>query len=201
MKSRILASLFTATAIFGGTFVAAHAQCPDVLCLPNGTPVTCTVDASGTKVWVDATGTTYGGGTSGTGNFTVTQCACGNTSIDLSPTGLNITSNAGPLGQITTSIDPAAIAAGIAPIATFRSRQPNAQFPAVEDFAFPVQATSSAQPGRIFRGTTLLRFHSDNVTSFNPHRREPFRLVAPVDFVDDAGNVVFSLRAANITLN
>jgi hypothetical protein len=190
--------MFAFTAIFGGSFIAAQAQCPDVLCLPNGTPVTCQVNSNGTKVWVDANGVTYpGGASSGSGSFAVTQCACGNTSVDLTPTNLNIVSNAGPLGVITTSIDPTAPL----PIATFRSHQQNTQFPATEDFAFPVQATASSRPGRIFKGVGLLRFHSDNVNSFNPHRQELFRLVAPVDFVDDAGVVVFTLRRADIILN
>ena len=201
MKSRKLASLLASAAIFGGAFVAAHAQCPDVLCLPNGTPVTCQVNPDGTKVWVDAGGNTYGGNTSGTGSFAVTQCACGNTSIDLTPTNLRITSNAGPLGQITTTIDPVALAAGNLPTATFRSHQNNTQFPATEDFSFPVQATATSRPGQVFRGTTLLHFRSENVRTFNPHVREPFSLVAPVDFVDESGRVVFTLRGANITLN
>ena len=198
MKSRVLASLFAAAAIFAGSYASSYAQCPDVLCLPNGTPVTCTVDPSGTKVWIDAAGNTYPGGTGGTGDFVVTQCACGNTDIQLVPTGLNITSSAGPLGIIHTTLNPTAPQ----PVAHFHSLQLPNTFPAFEEFAFNVQATASAFPGKIFRATTQLRFRSDNVHSFNPHQQEPFYLVQPVDFVDPVtGNLAFRLVNVTIRLN
>ncbi len=197
MKSRVLASLFTAAAIFAGSYASSYAQCPDVLCLPNGTPVTCTVDPSGTKVWVDAGGNTYGGGTSGTGDFVVTQCACGNTDIQLTPVGLNIVSNAGPLGVINTTLVP-----GVPqPLAQFHSQVLPNTFPATEEFSFIVQATSSAFPGQIFRATSPLLFRSDRVLSFNPHRQEPFNLVRPVQFVDANNRVRFTLRQVSIRLN
>lgn len=197
MKSRILASLFAATAIFAGASIAAHAQCPDILCLPDGTPVTCQVNANGTKVWVDGAGNAYAGGTGGTGDFVVAQCACGGSDLTLIPTGLNIVSDGGPFGIITTTLDPSA------PIITgsFKSNNLPNLFPATEVFGFHVQATSTAFPGQVFRGASPLIFASGNVNSFNPHRDEPFAQAGSVDFIDAAGNVAFTLQSVVITLN
>ncbi len=198
MKSRLLTSLFATAALVAGSYATAYAQCPDFLCLPDGTVVTCQVDANGTKVWVDATGTTYSGvGSDGIGEFAVTQCACGNTDIQLSPTDLRINSDGGPLGQITTTLDRSVAQ----PTAYFRSHNLPNQFPASEDFSFIVEATASAFPGQIFKATRPLHFHSDEVQSFNPHREEHFRLVEPVEFIDAAGDVIFSLQEVTVRLN
>lgn len=197
MRSRILTSLLAAAALFVGTGIAAYAQCPDVLCLPNGTQVTCQVNADGSKVWVDGAGNTYPGNTGGTGGFNVVQCACGNTDIILSPIFLQIQSDGGPLGAITTTLDPTQPF----PLSFFRSNQLPNTFPATVEFSFPVRAQLSSKPGQSFRGLTLLRFRNDNVNSFNPFQDEHFVLQEPVSFVDDCDNIVFTLKQVTIRLN
>lgn len=201
MTSRFLASLFAAAAMTVGV---AHAQggpnCTETYpCLPNGTPLTCTVLPNGTKVYVDAAGNTYGSTTSGSGTFQVSQCLPAGCTTELTPTKINITSNAGPLGTITTTLD----ASRTATVSSLVSINAGAFLPATEDFYFYANATVSTRPGRNYRSIQELHFTSPEVKTFNPHVQESFKLVGTVDFedVNAPGIIAFSLQSASITLN
>lgn len=200
MTSRIFAVACAAVAIAFGSYNTASAQgggngC-DQLCLPNGTPVTCQVLPNGTKVWVDAAGNQYNSDTQGTGSFQVTQCDPAVCELKLDPTSINITSNAGSFGIVTTVLDPTRISTP----ATVTALASGAYD---ERFSFFAETTVSSQPGRVFRSVQELTFVNGNVLTFNPHQNEQFKLENAVDFedVNAPGVIAFTLQQANITLN
>ena len=188
MKLKLFATTCAAIAIAAGS---AYAQCPDQLCLPNGTPVTCTVDPSGTKVWVDLNGNPVSTNTQGSGDFQVVQCDCAASTLILTPTNLKISSSDPTYGTITTSLDPSRKS-------TPATLTDNGDGTYTENFYFQVQADAPGL-GRL-TGVQELHFQSKSVRTFNPHQKEAFTQVSPVDFVDDAGNVVLTLKSTQLTL-
>lgn len=188
MKLKLFATAIAAVVMAAGS---AYAQCPDQLCLPDGTPVKCTVDPSGTKVWVDLNGNPIPTNTQGTGDFKVVQCDCAASTLLLAPTDLKITSTNPAFGTITTYLDPDREA----PPATVRD---NGDGTYTEDFYFYVKADAPGLP--TLTGNNVLHFQSKSVKTFNPHQKEAFTQVSPVEFIDDAGNVILTLQATQITL-
>ncbi len=188
MKFKRFAIACAALALFSGS---AYAQNCDQLCLPNGTPVTCNVDPNGTKVWVDLSGNVIPGQTQGQGDFEVVQCDCATATLYLAPTNLDIVSHNPVFGTIRTYIDPTRTPN----LATLTLNSDNAY---TENFYFYVKADVPGFPP--LTGIQELHFRSHQVRSFNPHINERFQQVAPVDFVDDAGNIVLTLKATQITL-
>lgn len=201
MTSRYLTSLFAAAALTVGI---AHAQggpnCTETYpCLPDGTPLTCQVQPDGTKVWVDADGNTYGSDTQGSGTFQVSQCLPADCTTELKPTDIQITSDAGRLGVITTTLD----ASRAATVSSLVSLNAGSFLPASEDFYFYANAEISSRPGKKYRSVQELHFNSKEVRTFNPHKQERFHLVGKVDFedVDAPDEIAFTLENADITLN
>ena len=188
MKFKLFATACAALLISAGS---AYSQC-DQLCLPDGTPVTCQVDPSGTKIWVDLNGNPIPTNTSGNGDFETVQCDCATSTLSLTPRNLNINSSNPSFGTIHTYLDPSRQA----PPATVTI---NADGTYTENFYFYVKADAPGLPN--LTGRQLLHFRNTKVRTFNPHRREPFSQVSPVEFVDDQGRVVLTLRATQITLN
>lgn len=185
--------------LIGGFSIASAQleQCREIV-LPNGTLLTCTVDASGQKVYSDPSGNVYPATTSGAGNFTVVNGTVNPCTAELAVTGISITSNSTVLGTIVSTLD----ASRPSSLSRIRSNQAATAFPATEDIYFHVRATVSSFPGRTFRSINEVHLFSQNVTTFNPHVNEVFRLVNPVAFEDvkAPGKVVFTLDRADIRL-
>jgi hypothetical protein len=185
------ALLLTLCALVIGAGSSAYAQCPDQLCLPDGTPVNCIIDPSGTKVWVDLLGNPIPGQTSGDANFVTIQCDCPNSTLFLAPTSFQATSTHPVFGTITTTLDgsrpttPATVIAN--PDGTY-----------TETFFFQVIAIVPGFPP--LKGRQELQFVSPGVRTF-PHVGERFTQAAPVEFELPDGCVLFTLSNTQVTLN
>jgi len=200
MRSRVFSFALVAVALALGCIGTASAQvgqCRQIV-LPNGTVLTCDVDASGQKVYTDPAGNVYPATSQGVGNFIVTNSNTNPCTAVLDPTGVNITSTNPVLGVITTSLDPTRPSTP-----SFIRSNGTSEFPATEVINFYARATVSSRPGRIYRSIQEVTLTNPNVTSFNPHVNEQFTLSRPVEFedVNVPGVVAFTLKDVRVTLN
>ncbi|MDB5033089.1 MAG: hypothetical protein JWQ98_330 [Chlorobi bacterium] len=197
IKSFALALAAVAGLALSGNIASAQEGCPGIV-LPNGTVLTCILGPGGTKVYIDAFGNTFPATTAGSGTFTVIASGTAPCNATLTPAAINIQSNAGPFGNVVTTLDPTRPS----PVSSISSQTVASAFPATEDFFFYANATVSSLPGQ-YRSIQPFHFSSRNVRSFNPHRNERFAQVDKVDFEDinRPGIVVFSVQGTSITLN
>jgi hypothetical protein len=193
---RIASGLAIMAAKFSYAATASAQEKCDQIVLPDGTLLTCQVDATGQKVYVDNGGNSYPATTGGVGQFTVVDSDTRPCTAVLDVTAINLTSNNPKLGTIKTYLDNSRKSRS----SVIRSNQESSTFPATEDIYFYAIAEVSSLPGK-YRSAQELHFNSRKVTSFNPHKNEPFRLVEKVDFVDDNGTVVFTLTQADVSLS
>jgi len=193
---KIASGLAIAAAMFSyAATVSAQEKC-DQIVLPDGTLLTCQVDATGQKVYVDNGGNSYPATTGGVGQFTVVDSDTRPCTAVLDVTTINLVSNNPKLGTIKTTLDKTRKSRS----SVIRSNQESSAFPATEDIYFYAIAEVSSLPGQ-YRSVQELHFNSPKVTSFNPHKNEKFRLVEKVDFVDANGVVAFTLTQADVSLS
>jgi len=199
MSSRTIASGLAIVAAIVGYAVTASAQgeCPQIA-LPNGTLLTCQVNASGLKVYIDTIGNSYPTAINGIGQFVVVNSSSTPCSAELLPVTIYLTSSNPILGTIRTTLDPSRLA----PVSKIQSISPN-PFPAIEDIYFYALTEFSGIPGRKYRSVTPLHFRSLNVLSFNPHHNERFTPVGRVEFedVNRPGRTAFVLVVPDIILS
>jgi len=190
--------LLVAAGLLGYAADASAQQCRQII-LPNGTVLTCDVDASGQKVYLDTNGVPYPATTGGIGQFTVVNGTSNPCTAELAVTNIDLTSTNPTLGTIRTRLDPTRPSS----LSRIRSNQIGSDFPATEDIYFQARATLSSQPGKLFRSINELHFNSQQVLTFNPHVNEVFRLVNRVAFEDvqNPGVVAFVLDQATVRLN
>ncbi len=200
MSLRTIASgLAMAAALFSFAATAsAQGKCEQIV-LPNGTVLTCNVGTNGQKTYVDNLGNVYPATTGGVGQFTIVNSSTSPCTAELLPTLIDLTSTNPTLGTIKTTLD----VSRTAPVSKIQSNQLSSVFPATEDFYFYAIAEASNIPGKKFRSITPLHFNSPQVTSFNPHKLERFKLVDKVPFedIDKPGTVAFTLTETEVVLS
>jgi hypothetical protein len=188
----LLPALFLAMA---GGFTSANAQ-P----FPTQTGQTITCNSLPGPIVIQVGDQQFAGTSSGTGVFQVLSTTVGNAAAGVAsdvtyfPVAINATSTFANFGTITTSIGPA----GAGTTSSTTSNIPGNLFPARSSMTFPAIGTVN---GRSYTSRGPVTLSAPNANSFLPFQNEPFRLAAPVDFVDDAGNVGFRLLRLDATFN
>lgn len=201
MKSvakKLLASMFV-LAVAGS--VTVHAQRDPAATSPwnnvqVGTLLTCNTIPSPITIRVngrDLQGISQGGAT-----FQVTTLTAANpddpnsvNSATWSPVAVQATTTINGFGTITTSLGGGQVTSGI-------SSTTPAPFPVTSTMGFPAVANVN---GVTYTSRTPVSLTAPQANSFAPFQNERFSLDAPVDFVDDAGNVGFTLVQFNPTFN
>jgi hypothetical protein len=192
--------LIVTLALVAGAFTTqAMAQCGPFILTEQQISLSCQI-INGQKVYVDpVTGQQYsslinnGNGTFTAAGNTVTPCQ-----QNFNATGLNTTTNDPVLGLITTTLDPTRQASK----SSIRSLSDAGGYPAIEDLYFHANVTIASNPGVTYR--TINEVHLQGIiNSFNPHRGETLRLVAPVRLEDvrRPGAVAYTLQNVSVTLN
>ena len=196
MSFRSIVLTLAAIAVCCISTASAQQGCRSIV-LPNGTVLKCEV-VNGQKVYVDDNGNSYPATSTGVGDFKIVNTSTNPCVAELDVTNINVTSNSGALGTVTTTLDPTRLS----PRSKIRSNSLASEFPATEDIYFYAQATVSSRPGRIYRSFQPVHLNSPNVKTFGPHLNEVFSLVGKVDFYDiNVPNVVaFTLTTLRVTL-
>jgi hypothetical protein len=143
---------------------------------------------------------TFAGTSNGTGTFRVSATTAGNpatgavSSVTYFPVAINATSTFANFGTITTAIG----GGGAGIFSATVSRNPGSLFPARSSMTFPATGTVN---GTVYTSRRPLTLSAPNVNSFLPFQNEPFTLDQPVDFVNDQGQVGFTLLRLDATFN
>jgi hypothetical protein len=142
-------------------------------------------------------GTVTGSGTfqvTAVGNFDPTKPNSRNF-VSYVPVSIQATSTFPGGGTATTALDLTA------PAVTSSTASVNpgpAAFPARVIIVYWATVTLN---GVSVKGQSAVTFAANPVFTAFPFQQEPFQLAAPVNFVDDGGNVVFTLNSLNSTFN